>query len=57
MIDYTHVTPETIAAAQAAADRERREVERRTGCTILPDGRILLPQSRRPPASTRVKAP
>ena len=47
MIDYTHVTPETIAAAHAAADRERRELERRTGCTILSDGRILLRQGQR----------
>ena len=43
MIDYTHCTPETIAAAKAAMERERRELERLTGCTILPDGRIILP--------------
>ena len=44
MIDYTDVTPESIAAAKAHCDRERRELERLTGCTILPDGRILPPK-------------
>ena len=43
MIDYTDVTPETIAAVKTVVDRQRRELERRTGCTILPDGRLLLP--------------
>lgn len=45
MIDYTDVTPETIAACRAAANLERRQVERLTGCTILPDGKILLPEA------------
>lgn len=43
MIDYSKVTPASIAAAKAQMNLERREVERLTGCMILPDGRILLP--------------
>ena len=38
------VTPESIAAAKAAADRERGQIERLTGGRILDDGRIVDPQ-------------
>ena len=46
------VTPESIADAKAARDRERRELERQTGVTILEDGTIVWPPT--PPTSTSV---
>lgn len=43
MLDYSEVTPATIAAAKAQANLERRAVEHLSGCTILPNGRVILP--------------
>ena len=37
------VTPETIAAAKAQRDAERRALERLTGVTVLEDGTIIHP--------------
>ena len=42
-LDYTHCTPETIAAAKAACEAERRALEALTGCTISPEGHVRLP--------------
>ena len=45
------VTPESIAAAKAARDRERRQAEQELGIRILEDGTIIHP----PPTHPRVQ--
>ena len=42
-LDWSQETPETRRAALAAAEAERRDVERETGCTFGPDGKLVIP--------------